>query len=285
MARRLHRREGAQKDHGLGASARSAILAAVSLRLLLPPSVGRSRARARAELLDQSLRADLAEPVQVEVASDYGELAARAERDAHLVWMPPTICARLEPLVRALYKCQRFGRTTYRSAIVARSGTVLSLRDLRGKRVAWVDRLSVGGYLLAVAELRRAGMDPDRELASQTYVGSYPEALAAVLSGGADAAALTVRDDSVASLREALASYGGRRAAEELHAIRISGESPNDALAITSVLDIRRAEKLEERVFGRESARARAALCLALDAEAFVLATPGEYAPLRELIA
>ena len=150
---------------------------------------------------------------------------------------------------------------------------------------AAIDALAARHSLSASGLARRAGLDPDRELASQTYVGSSPEALAAVLSGSADAAALTVRDDSVASLREALASYGGRRAAEELRAVRITGESPNDALAITSVLDIRRAEKLEQRVFGRESARARAALCLALDAESFVLATPGEYAPLRELLA
>lgn len=256
----------------------------MSLRLLLPPSVGRARARARAELLDQSLRADLAEPVEVEVARDYGELAARAERDAHLVWMPPTICARLEPRMRALYKCQRFGGTTYRSAIVVQRGTIDSLDQLPGKRVAWVDRLSVGGYLLAIAELRRAGLDPDTELASQTFVGSYPEALAAVLSGGADAAALTVRDDSTAALRDALASYGGRRAAEALTAIQFSAESPNDAIAITNVLDSRRAEKLEQRVFGRETARARAALCLAVDAEGFVVARPGEYGSLRELI-
>ncbi len=256
----------------------------MSLRLLLPPSVGRARARARAELLDQSLRADLAEPIAVEVAADYGELAARAERDVHLVWMPPTICARLEPRVRALYKCQRFGRTTYRSVIVARQGELSALAELRGKRVAWVDRLSVGGYLLALAELRRAGLEPDTELASQSFVGSYPEALAAVLSGAADAAALTVRDDSKAALREALASYGGRRAAEALVGVRVTNDSPNDALAITSVLDARRAEKLERRVFAREGGRAHAALCLALDAEGFVAARPGEYGALRTLI-
>jgi phosphonate transport system substrate-binding protein len=257
----------------------------MTLRLLLPPSVGLARALARAELLDQSLRADLAEPIEVEVARDYADLAARAERgDAHLAWMPPTLCARLESSVRALYKCQRFGGTTYRSALVARRGEVSTLNALRGKRIAWVDRLSVGGYLLARAEVRASGLDPNRDLGAQTFVGSYPQALAEVLEGRADAAAITVRDRTRESLRDALASYGGRRAADALTAVCVSGESPNDAIALTHALELRRAKKLEERVFERESARARAALCLALDAEGFVRASPREYAALRALM-
>lgn len=255
------------------------------LRFLLPPSVGPARALARAELLDQSLRADLAEPIEVEVARDYADLVERAERgDAHLVWMPPTVCARLESSVRALYKCQRLGGAAYRSALVARTGEVSTPSALRGKRVAWVDRLSVGGYLLARAELRSSGLDPDRDLGAQSFVGSYPQALAEVLEGRADAAALTVRDRARESLRDALASYGGRRAADALTAVCVSGESPNDAIALTHALDPRRARKLEERVFERDGARARAALCLALDAEGFVRASPGEYRALRALL-
>lgn len=256
----------------------------MTLRLLLPPSVGEARARARAELLDQSLRADLAEPVKVEVARDYGELADRADGDADLVWMPPTICARLEPRVRALYKCQRYGRTTYRSAIVVRAGGPIAIGELRGKRIAWVDRLSVGGYLLALAELKRAGIEVERDLAGQGFFGSYPDAINEVLEGRADATAVTVREDSEASVRDAIASYGGRRAADQLVAIKVTGESPNDALVITRALDDKRAEKLEKRVFEREGARARAALCLALDTEGFVRARAGEYGALRHLL-
>jgi phosphonate transport system substrate-binding protein len=257
----------------------------MTLRFLLPPSVGPARALARAELLDQSLRADLAEPIEVEVARDYADLAERAVGgDAHLVWMPPTLCARLESSVRDLYKCQRFGGTTYRSAVVVPRGSARTLSALRGKRFAWVDRLSVGGYLLARAELRAAGLDLSRDLGEQSFVGSYPQALAEVVEGRADATAVTVRDATPASLRDALASYGGRRAADALASVCVSGESPNDAIALTHALEPRRAKRLRERVFERDGARARAALCLALDAEGFVHAKPGEYAPLRALL-
>jgi phosphonate transport system substrate-binding protein len=253
------------------------------LRLLLPPSVGAARARARAELLDQSLRADLAEQVEVVVAKDYAELSMRADSDAHLVWMPPTICARHELSLRAIYKSQRVGRTSFRSAIIVRATSdIESVGGLRGKRFAWVDRLSVGGYLLALALLRRAGLA--KFLGSQEFVGSYPDALTHVVSARADATALTVRTDSDEAVRDALASFGGRRATESLRPLCFSEESPNDALVITQVLDERRAAKLEEHVFARRGARARAALCLALDAESFVKADRGEYAHLRELL-
>lgn len=256
----------------------------MTLRLLLPPSVGEARARARAELLDQSLRADLAEPVTVEVARDYADLAARAAgHGAELVWLPPTLCAQLEPTLRGLYKCVRHGRTTYRSAIVARRGELLRVADLRGKRAAWVDRLSVGGHLLALAALRRVGVGED-DLGAQTFEGSYPDALAALVEARADFTALTVRDDSPGATRDSLATYGGRTAAEKFSALHITEESPNDAIGLTRALDRKRAERLSTRVLERDGSRARAALCLALDAEGFIRAEPGEYEPLRGML-
>ncbi|HJL15790.1 MAG TPA: PhnD/SsuA/transferrin family substrate-binding protein [Sandaracinaceae bacterium LLY-WYZ-13_1] len=257
----------------------------MTLRLLLPPSVGAARARARAELLDQSLRADLAEAMEVDVAADYADLAARAGAGtADLVWMPPTVCAQLESQMRALYKCIRQGRSHYRSAIVGRKGELWSLEDLRGRHAAWVDRLSVAGYLLAADLMRRSGIDPDRDLGGQRFLGSYPEALTEVLEGRADFAAITVRDESPATLRSALATHGGRRAADELATLRVTRACPNDAMAITQGLAPAQAEKLDRRVFQRDDTRSRAALCLALDADGFERARPGEYGALRDML-
>jgi len=255
----------------------------VTLRLLLPPSVGSARARARAELLDQSLRADLAETIEIDVADGYADLAERTERaEAHLVWMPPTVAARLEPSLRSLYKCVRHGRTTYRSSIVARRGEITSIEELVSKRAAWVDPLSVGGYLLAHAALEQAGIAA--QLGAQAFHGSYPDALDAVLEGEADFTAITVRDDSPSGLRDGLASFGGKTAIDRLAGLHVTHESPNDAVGLTRALEPRRADRIARRVFEQRDARARAALCLALDAEGFVRASPDEYASLRELI-
>ncbi|MBX3273486.1 MAG: PhnD/SsuA/transferrin family substrate-binding protein [Sandaracinaceae bacterium] len=253
------------------------------LRLLLPPSVGAARARARAELLDQSLRADLGETLTIEVADGYAELAERAERgEADVVWMPPTVCARLEPSLASAFKCVRQGSTSYRSAIVAKRGTHATLDELRDARPAWVDRLSVGGHLLARAALAARGLaDTLRE---PRFFGSYPAALEAVLDHEADFAAVAVRDDSAAALREALAAYVGKVAVDALACLFVTGDTPNDAVGVTRAVEPRAADRLARRVFENERARARAAFCLALDAEGFVRAVPGEYAELRRLL-
>lgn len=257
------------------------------LRLLLPPSVGPSRAAARAELLDHSLAADLSESATIAVARDYADLERRtAAGDVDLAWLPPSLCARLEPSLRERFKCVRHGRGTYRSALFTRTVDEPALRDVgfAGARCAWVDPLSLGGYRLAKAALSTHGFSPDA-LGAQRFVGSYPEAIRLVLHGEADLAAIMVRDDSPHALEDSLARYGGKRASEELSLVLLSAPSPNDAIAITRALDGRRAERLASRVFEREGARARAAFCLALDAEGFERASPEEYRPLAALIA
>lgn len=254
-----------------------------TLRLLLPPSVGAARARARAQLLDQSLRADLEEKVSIRVADGYSDLAARVERgETDLVWMPPTICAKLEPHLRRIYKCIRYGGASYRSALVVRGGELESLEELTGKRAAWVDRLSVGGYLLAIGELKRAGVEPSK--LDSRFVGSYPDALAALLENKADVCALMVRDETEAALRDALAANGGKVAADRLTSLRTTRSSPNDAVGLTRTLSERRMERISERVFETEGTRSSAALCLALEAEGFVRADPTEYEALRRML-
>lgn len=251
----------------------------MTLRLLLPPSVGVARARARAELLDQSLYAEAGEEVEVSVARDYAELTERG-REVELVWAPPTICAELEPQAHALYKCVRFGNTTYRAAILTPRGHAKTLSDLEGKRFAFVDPLSLGGHVLAAALLREAGVT----LGATSFVGSYPEVLRALLAGEVDAGALMVRDASAGALRDALAMHGGRRANDALEALDYTRDAPNDAIVLGSVLEPRRARRLAELVLER-SGRAHAAFCLALEADGFERAKEGEYASLRPLLA
>ncbi|HHH29306.1 MAG TPA: hypothetical protein ENK57_13315, partial [Polyangiaceae bacterium] len=223
------------------------------------------------------------EAVEISVAPSYEALADRVERGhAELVWMPPTITARLLPELHAVYKCVRLGQTSYRSGVVARAGAFESLQSLRGGRAAWVDRLSIGGHILARSALVERGIAD--ELASEVFYGDYPSALDAVLEGDADFAAVAVCDDSDESLRDALASFGGRAAAQELVRVHVTVACPNDALGVTRSLDAAAADRIAARVFADPMSRARAALCLALDAEGFAKAEAGEYSQLRSLI-
>lgn len=258
----------------------------MSLRFLLAPSIGAARARARAELLTQSVAELFGERVEIVTAESYQQLSDQALDAADLVWAPPALCVRLAQSARAIYRAVRHGRGTYRSALIVRKNGPQRIADLEGAHAVWVDRLSIGGHLLARAYLLDDGIDPDAYFASQHFVGSYPDAIREVLYGRAHVTAISVPDGAARSVEESLASYGGNVAASELRSIAVTSDTPNDALVLTGRLSEERAEALAARVFGTPDAKKTpASLCLALEAEAFERATPADYARIAQLIA
>ena len=257
----------------------------MTLRLVLAPSIGTARAQARAELLEDALGTELGEPVEIEIAANYGELEQHArDATADLVWAPPAVVARVEALSLAIFKCVRSGTTSYRSAIVARKGEGTSLTSGTGLRAVWTDPMSIGGCLLALDHIERLGLDADRLFASQLYVGSYPEALDELLHEKADLTAIGVHSDRPEHVDEALARFAGRMQAGRLEAIAVTRETPADALVVTERLDPEKARKFGERLVPAAPGRAPQGICLALEVEGFARAEPGEYEPVRELV-
>lgn len=254
------------------------------LRLLLPPSVGVARAKARGELLEASLSIEMGEEVKVEVAEDYAAITRGVrESTAELVWAPSAVCAEIESEARAILKTVREGRSEYRSALVGRNDARLALERLAGTRAAWVDQLSIGGYLLVRQHLLDRGIDPASTFASQSFLGTHPAALEAVLDGEADVAAVSVPGPHAEHVAQALALHAGRAGAMRLGAIAVTDAAPNDALVLTRALEPARANGLLARVFPSAGRGKIAALCLAMESEGFERAQPGEYARLRAL--
>jgi phosphonate transport system substrate-binding protein len=248
---------------------------------LLPPSVGAARARARGELLERALSNEMGEPVAVEVADDYSALEQSAAR-AHLVWAPAGICAAIEGSARAIYKVVRQGRSSYRAALIARKEDRLTLQALEGKRAAWVDKRSLGGYLLVAHHLRSLGIDLERAFPTQEFLGTHPAVLAAVLEGRADVAAVSISGAGEEHVEHALGLHGGRMSVESLCGLAITEPAPTDALVFTRALDEAHAKALEARLFS--SGRGASSLCLAMEAEGFERAKDGEYAALLPLL-
>lgn len=86
----------------------------------------------------------------------------------------------------------RHGRQQYYSGIFVRGDAPYrSLADLRGARVAFGDINSTSSFLMPVAMLLDAGLDPAADLGEVRLTGSHPNSLAAVIAGRVDAAALS----------------------------------------------------------------------------------------------
>lgn len=75
----------------------------------------------------------------------------------------------------------------------ASNQTIKSINDLRGKRFAAVDAISFGGWIMALRELKQAGIDESNM--QVTFYGTHEKAALAVLNGNADAG--TVRTDTL----------------------------------------------------------------------------------------
>jgi phosphonate transport system substrate-binding protein len=255
------------------------------LRFLFPPSLGRAKAAARAELLAPALTLALGEPVEIIMATDYLDLEERAlAGSAEIVWAPAGVCARIAHTSRAIYKVVRGGSSTYRAALVARAGGGVSLASTSSLRAAWVDRRSVGGYLLIRAHLIARGIDPELAFKEQRFVGSHPAVIEAILHGEADVGAVTVPRPDETSAREAIASYVGP-SASRLELVTITDEAPTDAIVLTRVLSSARAAGISNAIIPTGlDLRPLPALLGVMQADTLVLARPGEYDSVLRLV-
>jgi phosphonate transport system substrate-binding protein len=83
------------------------------------------------------------------------------------------------------------GSSTYHGHLFVRSDSgIRSVKQLRGKRMAFVDRATTAGYVFPLAVLRKAGIpSPEGFFGEYYFTGSHDAAIAAVLDGKADAGA------------------------------------------------------------------------------------------------
>lgn len=206
------------------------------LSFWLPPSLGPEQAHERAARLEAYLSATLNIAVQIGVAPTYSALTRALLSGAiDAAWAPPFACARMEAMgVRVLVRGVRRGASSYRAAIITKLQDPRTVETLAGLRAVWSDRESVGGYLLAMAYLKSKGIDPSRAFVSQTFAGSYREAVDSVLRGEADVTSVfapparTAPLEAPVGLDELTPSFSSR-----FHVVAFTEEAPNDGVAVS----------------------------------------------------
>ena len=222
----------------------------VPLTLIVPPALGNAKAHARAEMMGSALTKELGTNVTVAVAETYGEVEQKVAGGlVDMAWAPAAVCVKLR-LARAVYTVLREGRSTYLSAIVSRRDAFFTLSTLKGSRAVWVDPLSVGGYLLAVARLRSEGVDPDRTFFSQQFVGSHRAAVEAVLQNEADITAVSMPSADADRVNEALSWYTSP-AGVMLVPIAFTEPCLNDAFVITSAVTESESQRIGAKLVSR----------------------------------
>jgi phosphate/phosphite/phosphonate ABC transporter binding protein len=177
---------------------------------------------------------DLGRPVELVFVTNYDQLAMMLETgDLDVALLPPLAYVRARermPCLKLLYTLVNDGDTRYSGyLLVHRDSPIRDLKDVAGKRIAFVDRASASGYLFPLARLISAGLDPGRDLAKASFVEDHVEVLRQVAVGEADVGA---------------SFYGALRAARiqgldtsSLRVIAITGRIPYDALVVREGLE------------------------------------------------
>lgn len=249
----------------------------MSRTFLLPPSLGYAKAASRAELVESAFLRQLDEPVKARVARSYGELEEQINMaKTDLAWAPAAVCAKVLA-VRALFTIVRQGQPSYRSALVARRGSGITLETLQGTRAVWVDPLSAGGYLLAAAMLRAESRDPDQVFRTQAFLGSHRATVEAVLHGEADVTAISILDTNPAAVVARLRWYAGPLG-DKLEVIAFTERCLNDALVLTMALPPPDAERIVSRIIPATRGEwARSRILSALEADGLLEANLVDY--------
>lgn len=150
----------------------------------------------RFEPMRAYLEKKLGEKVKVFTATDYtGVIEAMRKKRVDVAWFGPLsyLLAEQEAGAEAFAVGIRAGSNspTYKSIIVTRCGSgIRTLKDLKGKSVAFVDPASTSGGLVPTYMVKQAtGVMPQDYFGKFTYAGSHDAAELAVKNGTVDAAA------------------------------------------------------------------------------------------------
>ncbi len=181
----------------------------------------------------------------------------------------------VEPLARPV---NLDGTSTYRGYLFVRKDRdIRTTADMKGKRIAFVDRATTAGYLFPLAYFKENGVpDPRAYFREIFYTGSHDAAILAVLNGEADVgvAKNTIYDQMSAE---------NSRLDKELLILAVSDPVPQNCLAVRSNLDPELKNALKRALLDMDKDAAGAEALRQFNARGFVETLDSDYGYLYRL--
>ncbi len=178
---------------------------------------------------------------RLQTASDYNgimELLIKGEIDIAWLASMTSVEARKNPEVEILVKPIRFGTTSYRGIIIARQDSgIRNLKDLKGKKFAWVEEESASGYIFPKALLLEAGINTDKDFGETAFLNKHDAVVLNVLLGKYDAGACY--DDARNTLRD-------KTKMDELTILATTQDISNEPIVVRKSLPPDLVEKIKQ---------------------------------------
>lgn len=161
----------------------------------LIPEMNIFKQKARFKLLGEYLGRKIGVPVQFTILSRYGNILERFEAEqmdgAFFGSFTGALAIERLGVVPLARPVNLDGSSTYHAHLfVRRDSGIRSHEDMRGKRMAFVDRATTAGYVFPLAWLKEQGIRSYERFFSEAYfTGSHDAAIDAVLERKADVGA------------------------------------------------------------------------------------------------
>ena len=148
------------------------------------------------EPLADYLSKALKRPFKFEITKDYETaIDLLVKKKVDIAYLAPTSYIEahrrdpnVEPLVAQINKETK--RPWYTAVIIAnKTSGIKTLKDLKGKRFAFVTKLSTSGYVVPTVHFQEIGINPERDFSSVIFAGSHDKTKQALVSGEVDAIA------------------------------------------------------------------------------------------------
>lgn len=240
-------------------------------------------ASALLEVVCEELRQRTALTIDAVVFRSYDKLVAgMSAGEIDVAWTPPLLAIELEraKVARIALSARRLGKADYSSAIfVKRDSSFNSLKDLAGKKAAWVARESSAGYVVPRLKLLAAGLDPEKDLAEQSFRRTHEAVVRVVQSGEADFGATFAHFEPGKDEPSASGWQDSGVTNADVRILAVAGPIPSDVIALSTRLDAERAEKVVSAL--REMGEP---VRLLLNADGFDRPELSHFDKLRELV-
>ena len=197
------------------------------------PVLSEAEMRSEFEPLTTYLSQAIGRKVRLYIAKDYGDLRTQMESGAvdigsfsPFAYVDATRGGKIRIIAQSILD----GSATYRGLIIARSDSGLrDVKDLEGKRFAFVDAKSASGYVYPRAMLVERGVNPERYFKQTIFAGGHDKVISAVLERRVDAGAIY---DGALGVAKAKGLPVG-----ELVTLSSTDPIPHDAVAVRIGMD------------------------------------------------
>jgi phosphonate transport system substrate-binding protein len=165
-----------------------------TLKVALLPDENASELIKRNQPLKELLEKELGKKVQLVVTTDYSSMieAMRFGR-IDLAYFGPLsyVLAKSKAEIEPFAAMVKGGKTTYRSVVIANANSgINSLKDIKGKKMAYGDRVSTSSHLIPKTMLAGKQLLAGQDYA-QHFVGTHDAVAVNVANGNADAGGLS----------------------------------------------------------------------------------------------